>query len=292
MLSKKDKRMLFGKSMSLTALALLIILCIVICSIISLGWFANNKRISALGMYASAEEFDAKATYTAYVYNAKTNELIVNSSEFSAPNFVNLVGSDGFLKLMPFDMIFKMRNRYTPAIVKIHLYDIKEEFRTAGTVNVKLDRGISGLENANTLGNYASSTMRFSLVTGTYHNNSVLSGISNKNIVEPSINAELPGIFESVYRYVNSYPLPTTSFTSYSGSGPYSYSEQSSITLSVSYTTANMVNNELDLFMYINYDEDIIFQKLPTGIGYDTTVIGQIDEILNNIEKLTISFSN
>ena len=50
MLSKKDKRMLFGKSMSLTALALLIILCIIVCSIISLGWFADNYRTRANGL--------------------------------------------------------------------------------------------------------------------------------------------------------------------------------------------------------------------------------------------------
>lgn len=49
--------MLFNKSMSLTGLALLIVLSIVICSVISLGWFGNNTSgTTATGMQATAKE--------------------------------------------------------------------------------------------------------------------------------------------------------------------------------------------------------------------------------------------
>ncbi|MBO4692771.1 MAG: hypothetical protein J5659_00040 [Clostridia bacterium] len=55
-LTKKQKRFLFGKSMSLTALALLIILTVVVGSIISLGWFANRDTADANGVSVTAKE--------------------------------------------------------------------------------------------------------------------------------------------------------------------------------------------------------------------------------------------
>ena len=258
----------------------------------SLGWFVNNKNVTGTGMSVEVKGQDAAATYVAYVYNSRSEQLIVNDGSSANPNFINVSGDDGFLELMPFDMIFRSRNRFTPALVKIHLSNINPTYLPSGTISITIDRGVSGLESSSKLDTYVSSIMRFSLVTKSYHENTVLSGVTNKNLVQPSSNSELPDIFNDVYNYTVGSPSPSAVFTTSSGSGPYTYTETDSITLSVSYTSADLVNNELDLYLYVSYDETLTNQSVTTGIGANSSVIGQIDDIEDNITQMIISFGN
>lgn len=259
----------------------------------SLGWYAKNENVAASGMNASVQRSKAEATYTAYLYDSKSNELVVNDSESAAPSFVSLLGDEGYLKLSPFDQIFKSRNKYTPVIVKIHLSEIDAGLHNSGTLTINLSRSeISGLNNANSLGNYVTSVMRFSAVTGRYHENTVLSGITNKNLVAPALNPELRDIYGAVYGYTTGTPAPSETFMSFTGTGPYTYTEQSDISLTLNYTAADVVNGEMDVYLYISYDETLVGHKTTTIISGDVSVIGQTDDIENNLSQMTVSFGS
>lgn len=293
--NSKDKKELISRVLMLALLFVVLIFATsyLISLNFSLGWYAKNEYVTVSGMDASAYKSNAEATYTAYLYDSKSNELVVNDSESLAPSFVSLLGDEGYLKLTPFDMIFRRRNKYTPVIVKIHLSEMDTSLQSSGTLTINMTRNeISGLTNANTLGNYVTSVMRFSAVTGSYHNNTVLSGITNKNLVSPALNPELANIYEAVYNYTTGTPSPSTTFMSFTGTGPYTYTEQSEISLTLNYAAADVVNGEMDVYLYISYDETLISQKTATIISGDVSVIGQTDEILNNISQMTVSFGS
>jgi len=295
---EKIKRFVMGKKMWLQLVSLVLLFAFLIAAVFafakrnsSLGWFSKNRIVTGSGMQNSATAYDANAAYISYTYDEFSEGLIINDGSSSDPNFINVSGDQGFLKIMPYDMIFRERNKYSPAIIKITLTNIREELasKASGTLNVTLERGASGLVNSG-LGEYVSSSMRFTLLKESDHN-AVLSAIANKELAAD--NASVPAIFEAIHNYTKSAPSGSQVFTTYTGtSAPYTYSERDTITVSVPYTSGDIVNNSIVLYLYVSYDSTLVGQKVLGGITAGSSVLGNVIEIENNISKMTVGFGN
>ena len=245
----------------------------------SFGWFSANKDADANGQSVHLTSQQASASYTTYSYNARYEELIVDGGSAATG------AEDIFMELSPFDTIFRARNKYTAGIIQVTLYDIMEDYLSGGTVSItiKKDTSFSAVVNGQ-LGNYASNLLKFLPLTRRTHENTVLNATTNKNLNQS--NPQLPELFESVYNYVTNTQNQSYSFISGSADN---YTELNEITMQVPYSAQDLVNNQFTFYIYVFYNESSI-SALPSGIS-GTAVIGQIDDISDNIDLIKISLS-
>lgn len=247
----------------------------------SLGWFVNSKNLSLSGQSTKISETEKiTAEYKAYTYNAREEQLHINTGSLENASFINIVNNEGFLELLPYDTIFKARNKYTVALINIKLSNIH---LTNGIVHVTLNKSINESinESINSLnGAYVTSKMKFYLIKEFDQNTSILINQSNKSISQD--NDELASIFSTIYYFVNDENTTASSFVS-------GQTEADYIDMQTSFSSTDLVNNLLSLFIYVFYDEEAAEATVAQGIDSSTTIIGQEVTVENNLSTLTIT---
>ena len=300
-LNKSQKRKIIGSFASTALLGLVVVLAAVMYFNSALGWFVNSKDIQGSGMGASVEGAKAEAEYTLYIFNAKENTV----------RYTDDGRDDKDPKITDFDMqvhdvIFKSRNRYTPAVVYIHAYDLQQDLQSGGRVSVTLTRNEDPAFGYNDHGGLqlpekSTSILRYTLASNsgtswlgtdadpyaaaqqTYNNiDAALYDkiVNQKNYASVGNISVASGVFTTVTK--NSETRVITEIT-----------KTGSVTLTVDYTAEQVTDGELDLFLYITYDEDLVnsFEQ-SAGIDTDSTAVGKITTLENDLTELVISFGN
>lgn len=297
-LSKMQKRKLLGSFVSTALLGFVAILVVVMYMNSSLGWFAQNREVAGTGMNLRVEGMTAEADYTVYIFDAKANTVRYTGDgrDASDPKIDDL-------DMQIHDVIFKSRNRYTPAVVHIHLYNIKQDYRTNGTVTLTLTRNSdpayeTGQGGRLQLPEKTTSILRFTLI-----NNNGASWLSSNAVPHAAAvetyNSIDTALYEKIvtnkdYTDTVSVDLDSKVFTTVTKSGSVitGISKLSEINLSVDYSAAEISGGELDLLLYITYDEGLVANfEQSVGIDTDSTTVGKITTLLNDLTGLVISFS-
>ena len=282
----------------LTVTALTLVMGVVILFNSTLGWFAQNRNVSGEGMGVQVESIDAQAEYTVYLFDAKENAV-----RYTGDGKANEPLLDD-LHMQIHDVIFKSRNRYTPAVIHIHLYDISEEYRTNGTVSLTLTRDGSaayetGDGGALLLPDLTTSILRFTLV-----NNDGTSWLGSDADPDKAAKETYDNVDDSLYAKIvtNKDYADTASMDIYSNVfttvtkgtvGITNITKLSDMTLSVGYSAAETAGGELDLFLYITYDEALVSDfEHASGIDTSATSVGKITTLLNDLTSLEIRFDS
>ena len=301
--TKKQKTKLLGSLITMALLGVLAIVVLIAYLNKSFSWFSSNLEVSATGMNVSVEGIDAEAEYKVYIFDAKLNDVRY-SDDGRTP-----VGSDPTLenlKMQVHDVVFKSRNRYTPAVVHIHLFNISESYRQNGSVSLTLVRNNDAAYETGTGGKKVLPKKTTSILRFTLANNMGTSWISADNAKTEAQNATLTynNVDNALYQKIvlngdytdiqGTLDLDSKVFTTYTLNAEdeiETISKASSITLTVSCTSDQVASGELDLFLYITYDQDLVDVFVDSGtIGTGGTTIGQISTLLNDLTDLIISF--
>ena len=260
----------------------------------SFAWFSNNKTIEANGMGVSVEGIDAEAEYTVYLFDAKQNGVrYTNDGNDNDPKITDL-------KMQIHDIIFKSRNRYTPALFHIHLYNIKDKYKESdGNISIKLTRDNSPAYDIDANGTQqlplkTTSVLRFTLV-----NNKGETWLSQDN--DPDIAAKelYDNVDNDMYskivtnkNYTDTQDLDIDSkvFTTVNNN---TITKETTVVLQVGYTETQVSSGELDLFLYLTYDEDLVSAfEHSVDIGQSGTSVGQVTTLTNDLSSLVVSFRN
>ncbi|MBP5307983.1 MAG: hypothetical protein J6Z34_02490, partial [Clostridia bacterium] len=184
------------------------------------------------------------------------------------------------LKMNPYDRVFVQRNGCTPVVVQIALSgsDLKSE----GTINVTLTRDVYKEEPYN-VPNYFTSVVKFTCVKG-------------KSIYSENI----PSLFESVARIANgaslSEPVNVSVFKN-AGTNDAVRSfytditthteKHDELTFEIEYTASDFNGNVLNLYLYFDYDKNLIEEFVDNNIYGDIS----IDEVEVSAENDLLSVS-
>lgn len=281
----KKYRRLFPQLLLLCITSLTLVMGIVIVCNSTLGWFANNRQVSGEAMNVTLNAPAAEADYTVYIYDAKLSRVrYTGDGEENEPTIENL-------KMQIHDVIFKSRNRYTPAVVRIHLSRIDEAYRSGGTLNVTLGRDGSPAyvipENSSvqSLPEKSTSVLRFTLASNSAWYDAdaddLYSNIDNALYASVVLNKNYTGVDSKV-------------FTTVTGEGNATViTKVDSITLSLAYNASDVSGDgEMDAYLYITYDQDLV-DRYEHAEGIDTggTAVGKVSTMLNDITDFVVSFS-
>ena len=295
-LAEEQKRMK-SRMILMIAEGLLSLLVILLFCNMAFGWFSENKQVDGRGPHIDAEAFDARADYVVYVYDSKDSDVHYTGQTVDkngaaitfTPPTINT------LDMQFHDTIFVQRNRYTPAVVRIHLSDIREDHRSGGTVSVTLERDTAIPQYASEggapqLNEYFTSVMRFTLAQDK-------TWLDDQNFTNGILNTYY-NLDEALYTQVvvNKEFSPASSsavFTTVTeGAGGLSIAKADSVTVSIPYQASAVVNGEMDLYLYVTYDTDLVHQfEQEAGIDTSDTSVGKITTMVSDLTRLTVSFS-
>ena len=241
----------------------------------SLGWFAANKEVDSNAMGVKSETIDAEAEYIVYIYNAKEARV-----EYTGDSYPTDDPEIDNLRMQVHDVIFRSRNRYTPAIVQIRLTNISEDYASGGVANVTLVRNNEPAYDSGGIKELLTSIMRFTLA-------------QNKNWYDADADELYSNIDDALYSAVtnNTYTGSTGVFTTITTSGNTitGATKLNELTLSVPYAASDIVNGHLDLYLYITYDVTLVGHfESASGITGGTTV-GSLIPFGNDLTAIRIS---
>ncbi|MBR3646469.1 MAG: hypothetical protein IKN54_08615 [Lachnospiraceae bacterium] len=213
-----------------------------------------------------------------------------------------------------YDTIFKMKNRYTPAVVRIELKKLK---KNNGTVKLNIERDTTlPLTESETVGNeivvrpskYFSSSMRFTLAQGK-------GWISDS----PSANQLYSRIDSGLYKRIVTDKSYTPQSIAASDSDAYAFekgdskifvtnvnkdgngnlvgmTKADSVAIKVDYTAADLIDSDsdsvgdtLNVYLYVTYEEELVENFGVSGVGSSGNAQGQIVNLINDISGMTIS---
>ena len=294
-LSKNQKRKVLGSFASTALLGVFAVLVAVIYFSSSLGWFASNANATGTGMQMHIKPNEAESDCTVYIFDAKANAVrYTGDGKEGEPQIDDL-------KMQIHDVIFKSRNRYTPAIVHLHLTNVREDLRSGGNVTVHLTRNSDPAyvehDGRIMLPEVTTSILRFTLVNNagvswlgtdpdpdtaageTYDNTDAAlyaKIVTNKDYTDTAVLDLDSKVFANITKTAGT----ITEIT-----------KPGEITLTVGYTSAQAADGILDLFLYITYDESLV-DDFEHSVGIDTgsTTVGKITTLLNDLTDLSISF--
>ena len=300
--TKKQKTKLLGSLITMVLLGVLAIIVLIAYLNKAYSWFSSNREVSVTGMSVSVEGIDADAEYTVYIFDAKLNDVRYTDDgrepTGSDPTIENL-------KMQIHDVVFKSRNRYTPALVHIHLSNISEEYCSGGTVTLTLARDNSNAYDTGAGGKLVLPSRTTSILRYTLVNNKGTSWLSTSEATEAenataTYNSVDTVLYKKIVTDTNYTDTATldidsqvfTTVTSVENTIT-DITKLSKMSLSVAYTAPQTIEGELDLFLYITYDQDLInvFER-TSGVEVGGTTIGQISTLINDLTDLVISFSN
>ena len=294
----KERKSLKARLVVMIAEGVLSILVILLFCNMAFGWFSENRLADGRGTHIDADAVDARADYIVYLYDSKDSDVHYTGQTVDkngraitfTPPTINT------LDMQFHDTIFVQRNRYTPAVVRIHLSDINERWRSGGTISVKLDRDTAippcaVTEGTPQLNEYFTSVMRFTLA----QNNAWL---DDQNFTSGMLNTYY-NLDNALYTKIvtNKDYTPASSsavFTSITASGGTvtAITKSDSVTVSIPYQASAIVNGELDVYLYITYDTDLVHQfEQEAGIDTSDSSVGKITTMVSDLTRLTVSFS-
>ncbi|MCR5837872.1 MAG: hypothetical protein K6G88_15345 [Lachnospiraceae bacterium] len=296
MINLKHKfRTVFKLYSHFLVLLLLLIASIVLMIIIfngAIAWLVANKQTNTSGMQVSIKKSDAVADYYVYIYDVKEDDVhytgqTVNKNgiaiTFSPPTLQSL-------EMQFFDTIFRLKNRHTPAIVRIRLTDLAEEWINGGNVSITLKRDTSipeyTTENGDKkLNEYLTSMMRFSLAQDKdWYNADAITMFNNvDSVLYPKI------VTNRNYNPSGSSAVFTTVTTS--NDVITNISKTDDITITTSYEASDIVNGYLDVYMFITYDENLVNKYDLSNMNIEGTAVAHVTTLENDLELLSVSFS-
>lgn len=217
----------------------------------SIAWFSSNKEVGSSGMSIKVLNDLVYGSSTIYNYSFNT------TTQQYTPQTSNS------LDLMQYDAVFNSNNSYTYAVMRIELTG--ENLAQSGTIRFVLQRDTTN-STANQLGSdYVSSVMNYRFVT-----------IS-------SFSATAADVLTTVHAAATAQGVAAQTFVS-------NNAKLSSITFDVPYTVANWHNNRLYVYMYVDYDANLIEDYVENSLqNLLTTSNGGEVMVGNDISTLVIS---
>ena len=249
--SALSREKLKKRKASLIKLGIMLVFSAIVFIFSSVAWFSYNKGVESSDMSIRALNDLVYGSSTIYNYSFDA------STQQYTPQTCNS------LDLMQFDAVFNSNNTYTYAVMRIELRG--EHLAQTGTIRFTLERDTSN-NAANSLGSdYVSSVMKYSFVT--------LS----------SFPATAADVLTTVHAAATAQGVVTQTFVSNSA-------KLSSITFDVPYTAANWHNSRLYVYMYVDYDSDLIEDYVENSLqNLLTTSNGGEVMVGNDISTLVIS---
>jgi hypothetical protein len=188
-----------------------------------------------LGIYE--EDFNVEFTY--YKFDAYEN-AVVYSNDLSQIEF------------NPYDLVFKSRNRYTPVVVRMAVSG--EDLPEGGTITARITRDTRyettvDVHGRTEISKYASSIMRFTPYIGDYYS-------SDATIQYNNIDSD--SHYNATRALVGDDPSGSLVFsevTLSSGNVISRVDKDDYIDLTYNYTSSDITNGVLYLYIYITYDE-------------------------------------
>ncbi len=247
------------------------------------AWFSINQTVGSDGVGAQTEAPDAVAAYYAYVYEAKASKVIYTGD--SEENFDDPTVTA--LDMQFYDMIFKERNRYTPAILRIELTSLKKDWRNGGIVDVTVNRDTTLPNDAMT--DHFTSVMRFTIVQDKawYADAEAAVAANPAKDIGQELYFNLDEDLYGTYENISGRTSQTTVFTTRTQGVVH---KDDSITLSVPFTSSDIVDGILNIYLYITYDHTLLSAyQAATGITGGET-IGRTVLMEDDIDSLSVSF--
>lgn len=217
----------------------------------TIAWFSSNKEVGSSGMSIRVLNDLVYGSSTIYNYSFNT------TTQQYTPQTSNS------LDLMQYDAVFNSNNSYTYAVMRIELTG--ENLAQSGTIRFVLQRDTTN-STANQLGSdYVSSVMNYRFVT-----------IS-------SFSATAADVLTTVHAAATAQGVAAQTFVS-------NNAKLSSLTFDVPYTAENWHNNKLYVYMYIDYDTELIEDYVENSLqNLLTTSNGGEVTVGNDISTLVIS---
>ncbi len=295
-LTKHQKLNVIGKIVMLALLGLFVLVVTLLYLNSAFGWFAQNEQVGGEGMAVTAYHDDVEAEYSHYYYDAKN------------ATGVGLNAIDD-IQVPQYDLIFRQRNRYTPAVIRVALTG-EEDLPQSGTIALTIGRNLAAsittdegaIANGSelpALNNLFSSLMRLTIVKG--------AGIYSDDPTTLYRNIDnLPyGNDSTLYEVIKSQTVndsTTNVFTTVTGGegDPDRYTKADSVTLSVDYTAADWndmdgdgVNETLNVYVYVTYDETLLreYGAYDATLNGDITSVGQVIKLSNDLLTIAASHS-
>ena len=237
---------------SLVKLGIMLVFSVIVFIFSSVAWFSYNKGVNSSDMSIRALNDLVYGSSTIYNYSFDST-----TPQYSAQD-------SNSLALMQYDAVFNSNNSHTYAVMRIELRG--ENLAQTGTIRLTLERNTSN-NAANSLGSdYVSSVMKYSFVT-----------------LDNYFPETADDVLTSIHDAATAQGVETQTFVS-------NNTKLYSITFNVPYTADNWHNNRLYVYMYVDYDADLIedyvensLQNLLTNSNGGAVTVG------NDISKLVIS---
>ncbi|MBE5958529.1 MAG: hypothetical protein E7254_06665 [Lachnospiraceae bacterium] len=283
---------LYSKFLLLAVLLIGTVVSLIIVFNGAIAWFANNLQVTGTGIQTSVKDFEAEAEYYTYIYDVKSEDVHYTGQtvdkngaaiNFTPPTLQNL-------EMQFYDTIFRVRNRHTPAIVRIRLTGMADEWEDGGNVSITLtrDTSIAEYETENgdrKLNEYLTSMMRFSLAQDkTWYNANAITMFNSVDSV----------LYPKIVTNKNYSPAGSSAvFTSVTMENDEiaDISKTDSITLTTSYSSTDIVSGHLDIYMFITYDEDLVSKYDLSNMNIEGTAVAHVTTLENDLKLLSISFS-
>lgn len=258
------------------------------------GWFSSNYIVNSTGMNIKVEVADADAEYFAYIYDVKLEEVQYTGKDgltgIAEPRIDNL-------DMQFHDTIFVQRNRFTPAFIRIRLTNINEKWLDGGNVTITIARDVSipsygTNEDLIYLNSYFSSIMRYTLVQDKdWFDETIVDSNNQANELYFNIEDDIYSSVKDRTGNTDSSKTFTTVVTD-GGGNITSITKTPTINLKVPYTSSDIQDGHLDVYLYITYDSTLVnqFEHQAGGVYIGTSAVGNITKMENDMAIFAVGF--
>ncbi len=304
-------------SEGLLTLALLVVFVFVMISFGSMGWFAQNSRAAGQDMGVNARQNDVEVAYWVYLYDMVNSTQSTPVVHYTGEGLANDPTFNRF-DIPYFDTIFKNRNRYTPAVIRMQLTELQT---TSGTVSLSLkrDTALPTMQNVSVGGvektmpaPFLSSVMRFTAAQGKgwYSYAPATAPVDLYQRLDASLYQRIAVDKDYTPRTVGAsqtdpYPFEkgtsgvfVSSVATDANGAVTGVEKTDELVLTVPFDATDLVDTDgdgtadaLNVYLYITYDEDLVDRYEISGIQSGGTTIGQIIDFASDLTEVTVSVS-
>ncbi len=234
------------------------------------AWFSLNKHVEASGMSVKVKNSNFTVSSSAYKYNIPQDRAILvtgdNARKFS---------------LNQYDVVFTSLNQYDSLYFKLTLNSTENsELSSTGNITLTIERQLEStpVELYSTLPTNFTSVTKYAI-----KGHGALSG----GIETGTTSLTWSNLQTAFYQQDKAGNLSTQTFTSIVTGG---YTKSSSISLSYNYGANDFYNGSLVIFLYINYDQNLV-QSFVEEHNYDMQNIGDTmnHTLANDLQTLSIN---
>lgn len=252
----------------------------------ALAWFFSNNPVQGRDKVRSKVE-DLHTSFFVYKYDKNNHGTDLDESTEDETDKLDIKN----FKLNTYDTIFVSQNRYTPALIRIHISgtDLPEASAiNPQNVSVKINRDLTFVdedveEQGKDISFYKciSSVAHFLLTTNNNYSSYTSGDLDTISDITTFFSDEI-----ALFRASES--SATTFFSDQTTKEDY-------ITLTTQYTSTTTIDNvrHLNLFLFVDYDLTLI-EKFTTVVGEQLAAdfLSQIDTLLvNDLTSINVSFN-